>query len=156
MVDYVKIAKDIADKRKSDEAAARKKAQEEREQRDKEEKELMSLLKKELKQWDGVGEFTVKDLSDKSWVECAQVDKGKDRCVGFKVHWDSWESQWSDDCTTTDSGHVIEMTFYMEERYDTWRNVRSGDMKSVIRYGYNQHMVEECMKNLASYLSKFL
>lgn len=154
MVDYVKIAKDIASERKKKEAEAAKEAKRKRDERERLVTELRSLLKEELKQWDGINGLTVDDLGDKDYVECVKIDRNGTRCVGFKVHWDTWESEWSDDCKTTDSGQVIHATFYQEERTN-WSN-RSEYPQEVFRYGSNQHIVEECMKRLASYLSKFL
>jgi hypothetical protein len=153
MVDYVKMAKNIADERKQKESDAAKEAKKKQDERRRLVTGLRKLLLKELKQWDGVGQFTVKDLGDKDWVDCVQIDRRGDRCVGFKVCWDSWESEWSDDCKTTDSGQVIHVTFYEEPR-STWGNRELP--QDVFRYGSNQHIVEECMKRLAGYLSKFL
>jgi len=153
MVDYVKMAKDLADERKNKEAEASKKAKQERDNREKLVTELRDLLKKELQQWHGVGGLTVDDLGDKDWVECVKIDRNGTRCVGFKVHWTSWEAEWSDDCKSTDSGQVIHVTFYEEPR-STWGSRELP--QDVFRYGSNQHIIEECMKRLAQYLSKFL
>jgi len=156
MSKYIEMARNVANERAAREREEIERREAERRHKGEIIKETMKLLKKELKQWDDVNGFFYKDEGEHTHVPCASLGRLGDKILTFQCWWDTWVEEAHDEYSNSGSadGPAIKIV-YCKDYADYSRSYRKLK-EHTCRSSHNPTtLVDECMKLVAQYLSRF-
>ncbi len=157
MSKYIEMARSAANERATRELEEIEKAQADRKRKDDVIKEVMKLLKEELKQWDSVNGFFYKDEGEHTHVPCASLGRLGDRILTFQCCWDTWVEESRDEFSNSGSadGPAIKVVYCKE--YAEYSRAYYSKLKEHTHHSsYDPAtLVDDCMKSVAQYLSRF-